>query len=77
MYQDELARAGKRLFFIRGTYIYTIIAISTLIAWCTRDVGPFGDVASDCVWLWISLGIASAGALVRVFTSGFAALGTS
>ena len=77
MYQDELARAGKRLFFIRGTYIYTIIAISTLIAWCTRDVGPFGDVASDCVWFWISLGIASAGALVRVFTSGFAALGTS
>src|SRR3546814_1683582 len=28
MYQQELARSGKRLFFIRGTYIYITIAIS-------------------------------------------------
>lgn len=77
MYQDELARAGKRLFFIRGTYIYTIIAISTLIAWCSRDIGPFADAKADCGWFWVSLAVASAGALVRVFTSGFAALGTS
>ena len=77
MYQDELARSGKRLFFIRGTYIYTIIAISTLIAWCSRDMGPFADVKADCAWFWVSLGVASAGALVRIITSGFAALGTS
>lgn len=77
MYQDELGRAGKRLFFIRGTYIYTIIAISTLIAWCSRDVGPFKDGVLDCAWFWVSLGVASAGAIVRVFTSGWAALGTS
>lgn len=77
MYQDELARAGKRLFFIRGTYIYTIIAISTLIAWCSRDIGPFAEAKADCAWFWVSLGVASAGALVRVITSGFAALGTS
>lgn len=77
MYQDELARSGKRLFFIRGTYIYTIIAISTLIAWCSRDTGPFAEAALDCGWFWVSLGIASAGALVRIITSGFAALGTS
>lgn len=77
MYQDELANSGKRLFFIRGTYIYTIIAISTLIAWSSRDIGPFAEAAADCLWFWVSLGVASAGALVRVFTSGFAALGTS
>lgn len=77
MYQDELARSGKRLFFIRGTYIYTIIAISTLIAWCSRDIGPFATAAADCAWFWASLGVASAGAFVRVITSGFAALGTS
>jgi protein-S-isoprenylcysteine O-methyltransferase Ste14 len=77
MYQDELARSGKRLFFIRGTYIYTIIAISTLIAWCSRDMGPFAEATLDCVWFWVSLGVASAGALVRIITSGFAALGTS
>jgi protein-S-isoprenylcysteine O-methyltransferase Ste14 len=77
MYQHELARSGKKLFFIRGTYIYITIAISTLIALTTRDIGPFADTAVDHAWFWISLGVASAGAIVRVFTSGFAALGTS
>jgi protein-S-isoprenylcysteine O-methyltransferase Ste14 len=77
MYQTELARSGKRLFFIRGTYIYIIIAISALIAFRARDVGPFADASLDCAWFWASLGVASAGALVRVITSGFAALGTS
>lgn len=77
MYQQEMARSGRRLFFVRGTYIYTIIAISTLLAWCSRDVGPFSAPVADCLWFWTSLGVASAGALVRVITSGFAALGTS
>lgn len=77
MYQHELARSGKRLFFVRGTYIYIIIAISTLIALVTRDIGPFADSALDCAWFWFSLGVASLGAIVRVFTSGWAALGTS
>ena len=77
MYQQEMARSGKHLFFVRGLYIYTIIGLATLIAWCSKDVGPFGDVAKDCAWFWASLAVASAGALVRVITSGYAALGTS
>lgn len=77
MYQTELARSGKRLFFIRGTYIYITIAISVLIAWCSKDWGPFKTAFGDCAWFWLSLGVASAGAIVRVFTSGWAALGTS
>jgi protein-S-isoprenylcysteine O-methyltransferase Ste14 len=77
MYQHELARSGKRLFFIRGTYIYTVIAIAVLIAWSTRDLGPFRSVDGDRAWFWLSLAVASAGALIRVFTSGWAALGTS
>lgn len=77
MYQHELARSGKRLFFVRGTYIYIIIAVSALIALSTRDIGPFADAALDRVWFWFSLGVASLGAIVRVFTSGWAALGTS
>jgi protein-S-isoprenylcysteine O-methyltransferase Ste14 len=77
MYQHEMARSGKRLFFVRGLYIYTIIALATLIAWCSKDVGPFGDAAMDCAWFWASVAVASAGALVRVITSGYAALGTS
>ncbi len=77
MYQQEMARSGKALFFIRGTYIYTIIAISTLIAFLTRDIGPFEAMQADCAWFWFSFAAASAGAIIRVFTSGWAALGTS
>ena len=77
MYQHELARSGKRLFFIRGTYIYIVIAIATLIAFLTRDMGPFASDQGDRTWFWISLAVASTGALIRVFTSGWAALGTS
>jgi protein-S-isoprenylcysteine O-methyltransferase Ste14 len=77
MYQHEMARTGKRLFFIRGTYIYTVIAISVLIAWTTRDVGPFASEGGDRAWFWLAIAVASAGAIIRIFTSGFAALGTS
>lgn len=77
MYQIEMARSGKTLFFWRGTYIYITIAISVLIAWMSKDWGPFADAHLDCAWFWASFGVASAGAIVRVFTSGWAALGTS
>jgi protein-S-isoprenylcysteine O-methyltransferase Ste14 len=77
MYQTELARSGKKLFFIRGTYIYITIAISVLIAWCTRDMGPFATESADRGWFWFAFAVASAGAIVRIFTSGWAALGTS
>lgn len=77
MYQHEMARSGKRLFFVRGLYIYTIIAIGTLLVWRTGISGPFADATANCAWFWLSLGVAAAGALVRVITSGFAALGTS
>lgn len=77
MYQQEMARGGKRLFFVRGLYIYTIIAVGTLIVWLTGIRGPFEDPQANRAWFWLSLAVALAGALVRVITSGFAALGTS
>lgn len=77
MYQQELARSGKTLFVIRGVYIYAVIAIGTLIAWCTRDLGPFAEAGADKAWFWASLAVASLGAVIRIVTSGFAALGTS
>lgn len=76
-YQDELALSGKRLFFVRGTYIYIVIAISTLIAFLQRDIGPFSTPALDRFWFWLSLAVAATGAGIRIVTSGFAALGTS
>jgi protein-S-isoprenylcysteine O-methyltransferase Ste14 len=77
MYQNELARSGKRLFFVRGLYIYTIIGIGALIVWRTGIAGPCDDPQCNWLWFWLSLAVAGAGALVRVITSGFAALGTS
>lgn len=77
MYQQELARSGKVLFVIRGSYIYAVILIGTLIAWCGRDLGPFASERADRAWFWASLGVAALGALIRIFTSGWAALGTS
>ncbi len=70
MYQQEMARSGKRLFFVRGLYIYTIIALGTLIAW-RMGTQPSRE------WFWFAFAVAASGALVRVITSGFAALGTS
>ena len=70
MYQQEMAQSGKRLFFVRGLYIYTIIGIGTVIAWRS------GVVPSES-YFWAAFAVAAAGALVRVVTSGFAALGTS
>jgi protein-S-isoprenylcysteine O-methyltransferase Ste14 len=77
MYQAEMARSGRRLFFVRGLYIYTVIAVGALIVWTTGVSGPFAQAHLNWAWFWVSLGVAATGALVRVITSGFAALGTS
>jgi protein-S-isoprenylcysteine O-methyltransferase Ste14 len=77
MYQHELARSGKSLFFVRGLYIYTIIAIGTILVWTTGIEGPFQDAGANRLWFWLAFFIAASGAFVRIITSGFAALGTS
>ena len=77
MYQNELARFGKKLFVIRGVYIYATIILGAAIAWVSKDIGPFADPETDKLWFWASLAVASLGALIRVKTSGHAALGTS
>lgn len=77
MYQLELSRTGKALFQIRGYYLTSIIFIGTAIAFYTGATGPFESAESNQAWFWLSLGVASLGALIRIVTSGFAALGTS
>ncbi len=77
MPQHETDRLGYYLFFFRGLYIYLIIAVATVIALMTRDPGPFAGVETDRAWIWAAIGVACAGALIRIITSGFAALGTS
>ena len=77
MYQQEMARSGKRLFAIRGSYIYVIIAIGVAIAFTQGRPGPFHDAQANCAWFWLSFAVAAAGAVVRIVTGGYAALGTS
>ena len=77
MYQTEMARFGKTLFVIRGVYIYATLIIGVVISWAHKDLGPFADPEADRLWFWIALLLASLGALIRIKTSGHAALGTS
>lgn len=77
MYQAEMARFGKALFVIRGVYIYATLIIGVVIAWANKDLGPFADPQADQMWFLASLTTAILGALIRIKTSGHAALGTS
>lgn len=77
MYQHELARSGKSLFVIRGVYIYAVIALSIAIIWVSRDLGPFASEDADRWWYASGIAVATLGAVIRIFTSGWAALGTS
>ena len=43
----------------------------------TGIAGPCPTETGNWTWFWLSLGVAMAGAIIRIITSGFAALGTS
>ncbi len=77
MYQHELARSGEALFKIRGHYLTGVVIIGVLIAYVTRDYGPFTSAVADQAWFWGAVAVAVIGALIRIVTSGFAAPGTS
>lgn len=77
MYQQELARSGEALFKVRGNYLIGVILIGAAIAYGSGALGPFATPSANWAWFWLSLAVASAGALVRIVTSGYAALGTS
>jgi len=77
MYQHELARRGVALFKVRGHYLTGVVIIGTVIAYFSRATGPFASASANHAWYWVSLGVAVAGALVRIVTSGYAAPGTS
>jgi protein-S-isoprenylcysteine O-methyltransferase Ste14 len=76
-HQLELARSGDALFKVRGKYLKYVGILSVIIAYFHGSIGPFASVTANLAWFWLSLGVASSGALVRIVTSGHAALGTS
>ncbi len=77
MYQLDLARSGETLFKIRGHYLTLVVLGGAAIAYFHPALGPFASDSANMVWFWVSLGVACAGALIRIITSGHAALGTS
>jgi protein-S-isoprenylcysteine O-methyltransferase Ste14 len=77
MFQQELARTGHRLFIIRGHFIRLIILIGIGVAYLVRAPGPFANPDANIAWFWVSLAVALAGALFRMYTNGHAANGTS
>jgi protein-S-isoprenylcysteine O-methyltransferase Ste14 len=77
MYQQELTRSGEALFKIRGKYLKLLVIISVAIAYFNGALGPFASDFANQMWFLASLAVAWSGAIVRFFTSGYAALGTS
>lgn len=76
-HQLELARTGAALFKVRGKYLKYVGILSVVIAYFNGAMGPFASEAANMAWFIAALGIAVAGACVRLVTSGYAALGTS
>ncbi len=76
-HQLELARSGEALFRARGKYLKYVALLSVVIAYFHGASGPFAAELANLLWFWAAVGIASAGALVRIVTGGYAALGTS
>ena len=76
-HQLELARSGEALFKVRGKYLKYVGLLSVAIAYFVAAPGPFASEGFNLAWFWASFGVASAGALLRLVTSGYAALGTS
>lgn len=77
MYQQEFTRSGEALFKIRGKYLKTLVIISVVIAYFNGALGPFASDFANQMWFLASLAVAWSGAIIRFYTSGYAALGTS
>lgn len=77
MYQQEFTRSGEALFKIRGKFLRMVVIISVVIAYFNGALGPFASDFANQMWFLASLAVAWSGAIVRFYTSGYAALGTS
>jgi protein-S-isoprenylcysteine O-methyltransferase Ste14 len=76
-HQLELARSGEALYKPRGKYLKYVSILSVVIAYFNGAMGPFSSDTANIAWFCAALAVAAGGALVRIITSGHAALGTS
>lgn len=77
MPQLDLAHSGEVLFKVRGKFLKYTIVVGAVIAYFHGQFGPFATAGANQLWFAMSLAVAVSGALVRIVTSGYAALGTS
>jgi protein-S-isoprenylcysteine O-methyltransferase Ste14 len=76
-HQLELARSGETLFKIRGKYLSLVCLLSASIAYLAESPGQISSDSAYQLWFCAAIATASAGAILRIVTSGYAALGTS
>ena len=76
-HQLEMARDGEALFRVRGKYLKYVSILSVIIAYFNGASGPFSSETANLAWFCFALVLALSGALLRIVTSGYAALGTS
>ena len=76
-HQLELARSGEALFKVRGKFLKYVGILSVAVAYFHGASGPFLSAGANLAWFWAAFAVAWAGALLRIVTSGHAALGTS
>ena len=76
-HQLELARSGEALFKVRGKYLKYVGILSVVIAYFVGAPGPFAGETANMLWFCLALAVALSGAVLRLVTSGHAALGTS
>ena len=76
-HQLELARSGEALFKIRGKYLKYLGILSVVVAYFNAAMGPFSSDVANLLWFCAAFAVAAGGALFRIVTSGYAALGTS
>ncbi|HIM00431.1 MAG TPA: hypothetical protein EYG46_05480, partial [Myxococcales bacterium] len=77
MHQLDLARSGEALFKVRGKFLKYTIFVGAVIAYFHPATGPFDSVGANQLWFGLSFAVAASGALIRIVTGGYAALGTS
>jgi len=77
MYQNELAKVGHKYFQNRRFYMYLASLGAVAVVWLTQGALPFRDDSLNQLYLGFSLAVIGLGQIVRIFSSAYAAKGTS
>jgi protein-S-isoprenylcysteine O-methyltransferase Ste14 len=77
MYQNELAQVGHKFFQNRRFYMYLASLGAVAVVWATGGALPFQDDSLNQIYLGVALAVIGLGQVIRIFSSAYAAKGTS